>query len=112
MSNAAGFRSPKVYSECIESGNMSRLRAGAWLSDDIMAFYTGLILKRNSEDDKLPDIHYFNTFFYTKLSTQGYSGLRRWTKKVGRSDFTSEPSSRMLIACRSTCSPRTWCWFL
>lgn len=49
-----------------------------------MAYYAGLILKRNSEagDGKFPSIHYFNTFFYTKLAKQGYSSLRRWTKKV------------------------------
>lgn len=82
MARPAQFRAPNVNSEMIESGNMSRLRVGQWLSDDIMAYYAALILKRNSGDDKLPDIHYFNTFFYSKLSTQGYSGLRRWTKKV------------------------------
>lgn len=34
--------------------------------------------------EPLHDIHYFNTFFYAKLETQGYEKARlgKWTKKV------------------------------
>jgi sentrin-specific protease 1 len=80
------FKSPKCFNEVIEPGNIKRLKTGQWLSDDIMAYYAGLIMKRSAEAEaekgKLPKIHYFNTFFYTKLASQGYSSLRRWTKKV------------------------------
>ena len=27
-------------------------------------------------------MHFFNSFFYPKLLKTGYSGVRRWTKKV------------------------------
>lgn len=85
------FKSPKCFNEVIEQGNIKRLKSGQWLSDDIMAYYAGLIMKRNSEaeDGKFPKIHYFNTFFYSKLQKQGYSSLRRWTKKVRRTRLTA-----------------------
>ena len=35
-----------------------------------------------SQKNKLPKIHSFNTFFYPKLQSTGYDGVRRWTRKV------------------------------
>ena len=29
-----------------------------------------------------PDVHTYSSFFYSKLMSAGYSGVRRWTKKV------------------------------
>lgn len=39
--------------------------------------------KRATNSSKpLPRIFAFNTFFYSLLSSRGYSGVRRWTKKA------------------------------
>uniref|UniRef100_A0A3Q4M8A5 Ubiquitin-like protease family profile domain-containing protein n=1 Tax=Neolamprologus brichardi TaxID=32507 RepID=A0A3Q4M8A5_NEOBR len=27
-------------------------------------------------------VHFFNSFFYDKLRTKGYEGVKRWTKNV------------------------------
>lgn len=54
-----------------------------WLNDEVINFYTALIAERgNVSEGKLPKVHSMNTFFYPKLLSQGYSSLRRWTKKV------------------------------
>uniref|UniRef100_A0A8C3XSJ0 Ubiquitin-like protease family profile domain-containing protein n=1 Tax=Chelydra serpentina TaxID=8475 RepID=A0A8C3XSJ0_CHESE len=29
-----------------------------------------------------PQVHFFNSFFYDKLRTKGYEGVKRWTKNV------------------------------
>jgi len=29
-----------------------------------------------------PQVHFFNSFFYDKLRTKGYDGVKRWTKNV------------------------------
>lgn len=79
------FKSAKLYNEGVQSENMYRLKPQQWLSDDIIGYYAGLIFKRNEESKgKLPAIHYFNSFFYHNLTDprKGYSGVRRWTKKV------------------------------
>ena len=41
-----------------------------------------LIVERSNTRDKLPKAHAMNTFFYPKLSSQGYKSVRRWTKRV------------------------------
>ena len=37
-------------------------------------------------------IHVFNSFFYPKLSQSGFSGVRRWTRKVSHLLRPSIPS--------------------
>jgi hypothetical protein len=44
--------------------------------------------KKHSE--ALPSVHCFNTFFLTKLSSSGYSAIRRWTKKVLSHEYIYE----------------------
>ena len=41
-----------------------------------------MIKERSLEKGSNRRVHVFNTFFYSKLSKAGYSGVRRWTKKV------------------------------
>ena len=36
----------------------------------------------------LAQVHFFNSFFYDKLRTKGYDGVKRWTKNVSY-EFTS-----------------------
>ena len=37
--------------------------------------------RANNEPDRYPKVHVFNTFFYPALSSRGYQGVRRWSKK-------------------------------
>lgn len=48
-----------------------------WLNDQVMNMYGDLVM------DTVPDkVHFFNSFFYDKLRTKGYEGVKRWTKNV------------------------------
>ncbi|XP_049923573.1 uncharacterized protein LOC126404417 [Epinephelus moara] len=48
-----------------------------WLNDQIMNMYGDLVM------DAVPEkVHFFNSFFYDKLRTKGYDGVKRWTKNV------------------------------
>ena len=49
----------------------------------VINFYMELLAERSTSDLKLPKVYAFNTFFYGKLRTEGYSSLRQWTKNVG-----------------------------
>lgn len=40
------------------------------------------LLVERSKDPSLPSVNTFNTFFYPKLRSSGYSAVRRWTKKT------------------------------
>ena len=53
-----------------------------WLNDEVINFYLSLIVERSKFDNLLPKVHAFNTFFYTKLRSGGYSTVRRWAKKA------------------------------
>ncbi|CAJ1085184.1 sentrin-specific protease 1 [Xyrichtys novacula] len=52
-----------------------------WLNDEVINFYMNLLVER-SKDPNLPSVNTFNTFFYPKLRSSGYSAVRRWTKKT------------------------------
>ncbi|XP_068186584.1 sentrin-specific protease 1 [Antennarius striatus] len=52
-----------------------------WLNDEVINFYMNLLVER-SKDPGLPSVNTFNTFFYPKLCSSGYSGVRRWTKRM------------------------------
>nr|XP_055043687.1 sentrin-specific protease 1 [Misgurnus anguillicaudatus] len=52
-----------------------------WLNDEVINFYMNMLVER-SKQPNLPSAYTFNTFFYPKLRSSGYSAVRRWTKKV------------------------------
>ncbi|KAM9855422.1 sentrin-specific protease 1 [Aulostomus maculatus] len=52
-----------------------------WLNDEVINFYMNLLVER-SKDPSLPSVNTFNTFFYPRLRSSGYTAVRRWTKKM------------------------------
>jgi sentrin-specific protease 1 len=96
----------KCVREQVTDKDISRLRPYQWLNDEVINFYGQMLLLR-SEDSKensflsinetngrvngnvvgktnYLNVHYFNTFFWTKLKDEGYEKgrLAKWTKKV------------------------------
>lgn len=53
-----------------------------WLNDEVINFYMELLCERSRENERLPKVHAMNTFFLKRLTEAGYSGVRRWTRKV------------------------------
>lgn len=47
----------------------------------VINFYMNLLVERSKRSD-LPTVYTFNTFFFPKLRSAGFSAVRRWTKKV------------------------------
>lgn len=88
----------KFAREQVSDGDISRLNPGQWLNDEIINFYGAMILARseaNKENIQVNgkaggngslDIHYFNSFFWAKLTREGYEKgrLAKWTKKASR----------------------------
>lgn len=82
----------KFAREQVSDKDLSRLRPGQWLNDELINFFGAMLLDRSEKakkeakegKSKLPDIHYFSTFFYEKLLKDGYDGgrLAKWTKKI------------------------------
>ncbi|XP_057190680.1 sentrin-specific protease 3b [Triplophysa rosa] len=57
--------------------DLSTLYGQNWLNDQVMNMYGDLVM------DSVPEkVHFFNSFFYDKLRTKGYDGVKRWTKNV------------------------------
>lgn len=83
----------KVARENVTNDDLCRLKPRQWLNDEIINFYGALILARsegckenpgNGRGTKPLNVHYFSTFFWSKLRTEGYDKgrLAKWTKKV------------------------------
>lgn len=62
--------------------DVQTLKGLNWLNDEIINFYMSLICERNQNEPAMPKVYAFSTFFYPKLIKDGYSTLRRWTRKV------------------------------
>jgi sentrin-specific protease 1 len=87
----------KVARLQITDADIGRLRPGTWLNDEIVNFYGQLILERSEANPRnkarkngarygkntILNVHYFNSFFFEKLSQEGYEKARlaKWTKK-------------------------------
>lgn len=86
----------KCVREQVSDKDLQRLRPGQWLNDEIINFYGQMLLSRSEEASskankenkggkgKLLDVHYFSSFFWPKLTGEGYEKARlaKWTKKV------------------------------
>ncbi|KAJ5347858.1 Peptidase C48 SUMO/Sentrin/Ubl1 [Penicillium brevicompactum] len=71
------------------------VRPLAWLNDEIINSYLGLLvhylreLNGNLGPKDKPRFHSFNTFFYSTLRDKGYAGVARWARraKIGGADL-------------------------
>ena len=80
----------RCHIETVTSQDLARLQPQQWVNDEIINFYGAMIRDANAQSSNDPDtpnqpsLHYFSTFFYTKLQDSGYVGglLKNWTKKV------------------------------
>lgn len=62
-----------------------------WLNDEVINFYMELLGERSRQNENLPEVHAMNTFFLPRLLDNGYSGVRRWTRKVDIFSFDIIP---------------------
>ncbi|CAK5280138.1 unnamed protein product [Mycena citricolor] len=85
----------KYAREQVTRDDIARLLPSTWLNDEVINFYGALILgrsegrKENAPAKPAPysdilNVHYFSTFFWSKLEKDGYekSRLAKWTKKI------------------------------
>lgn len=120
----------KFGREQVVDKDIQRLRPGQWLNDEIINYYGQMILSRSetfvegraltnahvngkqAPKHKFVSVHYFNTFFWTKLKMDGYEKgrLAKWTKKVCLPIVSSQKD--VLSRSRWTSSRRTLSWFL
>ncbi|WWC85688.1 uncharacterized protein L201_000554 [Kwoniella dendrophila CBS 6074] len=77
-------RIPKA--QC-DAKNIRRLKPTTWLDDEIMNFYGEMMVERSKSIGR--KIHFFNSFFYQKLSENGYDSVKRWGKKFNLFDMAA-----------------------
>eukprot|EP00794_Sanderia_malayensis_P003544 gene3544-4047_t len=71
----------EAFNMSIKRHDVSTLADSNWLNDEVVNFYFNLLYERSKQPGYLK-MHFFNSFFYPKLLRTGYSGVKRWTKKV------------------------------
>ncbi|KAJ0234436.1 Ulp1 protease family [Hirschfeldia incana] len=67
----------------IRGETLQCLKRCAWLNDDVINLYLELLKERETRDpQKYFKCHFFNTFFYVKLTrpSYNYKAVRRWTR--------------------------------
>ncbi|NXY48538.1 SENP2 protease, partial [Ceuthmochares aereus] len=65
----------------ITRDDICTLQRYCWLNDEIINFYMNLVVER-SKKEGYPAVHAFTTFFYRKLTSGGYTTVKRWTRGV------------------------------
>jgi sentrin-specific protease 1 len=81
--------------EQVTDKDISRLKPRQWLNDEVLNFYGQLLMSRaeackadpggaDTVGGKPLNVHYFSTFFWAKLMSDGYEKgrLAKWTKKA------------------------------
>ncbi|XP_058054847.1 sentrin-specific protease-like [Anopheles bellator] len=66
----------------IKGKDLVTLAGSNWLNDEVINFYMELLRERSVVRSELPKVYTMNTFFLPRLMQNGYSGVRRWTRKV------------------------------
>lgn len=116
----AALRTPGVVSSLpaaeVSQKDLVKLAPGEWLNDEVINFYGVMVNLRSAEatkrrekgfpregDEDLLDVHVFSSFFFSKLASAGYSGVRKWTKKVGLPFVQSFIQSNLECANNSFC---------
>lgn len=59
----------------ITARDLSTLRDGCWLNDNVIDFYLSLVTELNSE------VFCWTTHFFTTLKSRGYQGVARWARR-------------------------------
>lgn len=76
------------YNVNITRGHLQCLLPMQWLNDEVINFWFQLLNDRDVELVQSGTMskrsHFFNSFFYTKVSENGYNfvNVRRWTRKI------------------------------
>jgi len=80
----------------VELQDIERLDEGEFLNDSLIGFYLRLLETRLQDDrpELAKRVYFFNTFFYTRLTSSGtkgkginYAAVERWTSKVKLLDY-------------------------
>lgn len=85
---SAQLKNPRFQSKCdreeVGLKELQLLGPRQWLNDEVINFYGALLMERAAKEGKRK-VHFFNSFFFTKMAKDGYekSRIGRWTKKVG-----------------------------
>ena len=49
----------------------------------VINFYGSMIMERAQQNrDKYPNVHFFNTNFFSYMRETGYKAVQRWTRRV------------------------------
>ncbi|KAJ9103290.1 hypothetical protein QFC21_002713 [Naganishia friedmannii] len=77
-----GFKS-KCDREEVSCRDLELLGPKKWLNDEIINFYGAMLMERAEKEGKRK-VHFFNSFFFSKMAKDGYekSKIGRWTKKI------------------------------
>ena len=55
-----------------------------WLNDEIVNFYLNMVKARSNENENLPNVYAFNSYFYERLQTKGYDGMRKYFRREAK----------------------------
>jgi len=64
---------------------ISCLKPGTWLNDEVINFYSSMLMQDLAQSTKSREIYIFSTFFMSKLNQSGvysFELVARWTKKI------------------------------
>jgi hypothetical protein len=65
----------------LKGSDIAKMGDGKWLNDECINVYMKILQKR-ADDEKKHKLYFFNSFFYEKLSHEGYEKVQRWTRRV------------------------------
>lgn len=85
-----GYSIPLVYERTtISATDIQRLDEGQFLNDEIISFYAKYLHKKLEAGNEpvAKKVYIFSSFFWEKLRSSGYDGVKGWTTKIDVTSF-------------------------
>lgn len=85
-----GYSIPLVYERTtISATDIQRLDEGQFLNDEIISFYAKYLHKKLEARNEpvAKKVYIFSSFFWEKLRSSGYDGVKGWTTKIDVTSF-------------------------
>lgn len=84
------YKIPLVYERTtVNELDIERLDEGQFLNDEVISFYAKYLHKQLEVRDEqmAKKVYVFSSFFWEKLRTKGYDGVKSWTSKIDLLSF-------------------------
>jgi hypothetical protein len=71
-----------AYNSALWRKEIDLLQDFGCLNNELINYYLNMVVERSAKRNEWPSVYAFSSFFFGKLQSHGYRGVKRWTNRV------------------------------